>query len=172
MTLRRFTLPAVVRLCLVALLGAGLLSLAPTTSGAASAQQVSAARRILIKREHHITDALKIAIRHEGAPYVYGAAGPNRFDCSGLTSFSYHRAGFPHVPRTAAEQARFARRIPRAKLRRGDLIFFTSGGHVYHVGLFDGRVHGVPFIIHAPKPGERVRRERIWTNAWFAGTIR
>ena len=50
-------------------------------------------------------------------------------------------------------------------MRRGDLMFFTSGGHVYHVGIFLGRARdGRPLLLHAPRSGERVHRERVWTN--------
>jgi cell wall-associated NlpC family hydrolase len=116
--------------------------------------------------------ALDIAIHHEGAPYVYGAAGPNAFDCSGLTSFAYHQAGFPGVPRTSAAQAGFVHRISRDAMRPGDFVFFYDGGGVYHVGLYDGMSGGRRYIVHAPYPGARVRREAIWTDSWFAGSMR
>ena len=51
------------------------------------------------------------------------------------------RAGL-YLPRSSDDQARFARHILRKNMRRGDLMFFTSGGHVYHVGIFLGRQHG------------------------------
>ena len=79
-----------------------------------------------------------IAAAQRGKPYAYGASGPRAFDCSGLTSYAFHRAGFPAMPRTAAAQAHFARHISRGQMRRGDLIFFTGGGGVYHVGLYAG----------------------------------
>jgi cell wall-associated NlpC family hydrolase len=113
-----------------------------------------------------------IAAAQRGKPYVYGAAGPNAFDCSGLTSFAYHRAGFSAMPRTAAAQSHFARHIPRTRMRRGDLIFFTGGGGVYHVGLYAGVFHGHRMVLHAPYPGRRVQVQPLWTNAWFPGTLR
>jgi cell wall-associated NlpC family hydrolase len=115
--------------------------------------------------------AFHIGQDQKGDPYVYGATGPNAFDCSGLTSYAYHRAGLS-LPRTAASQAGAVRHIPRSQLRLGDLVFFESGGHVYHVGLFAGRHHGTDYVLHAPRPGESVRTEAIWTNSWFAGTER
>ncbi len=127
-------------------------------------------------RRERITYGFRITRHQVGDPYVYGAAGPNRFDCSGLVYYSYHRAGFRHVPRTAAAQARFANRITKRQLRRGDFVFFYSGsaraGNVYHVGVFAGWHHGRRTIIHAPRPGQRVHRERLWTSRWFAGTLR
>jgi cell wall-associated NlpC family hydrolase len=116
--------------------------------------------------------ALRIARRQIGDRYAYGAEGPNRFDCSGLVYYSTHRAGLKRVPRTSSEQADFMRRIPRRHLRRGDYLFFTGSSGVYHVGMFIGRRNGSPYILHAPEPGARVRRERVWTNSWFAGTLR
>jgi cell wall-associated NlpC family hydrolase len=67
-------------------------------------------------------------------------------------------------------------RIKKRHLRRGDFVFFYSGaarpGNVYHVGVFSGWHHGHRTVIHAPRPGEHVKRERIWTRHWFAGTLR
>ncbi len=132
-------------------------------------------------RHHHpvlgrsagrVAHAMGIAVAQRGKPYVYGAAGPGAFDCSGLTSFAYHHAGFRGMPRTAAAQAGFVRHIPRDRMHRGDLIFFSNGGHVYHVGLYAGFTHGRRWVLHAPYPGQRVHPEPLWTNAWFAGTLR
>jgi hypothetical protein len=119
-----------------------------------------------------VAHAMGVAVAQRGKPYVYGAAGPRAFDCSGLTSFAFHRAGFRAMPRTAAAQAGFARHISRARMHRGDLIFFTGGGGVYHVGLYAGIFHGHRMVLHAPYPGQRVRVQRLWTNAWFPGTLR
>ena len=76
------------------------------------------------------------------------------------------------LPRTAAAQSGAVRHIARSKMRRGDFVFFSSGGHVYHVGLFAGRHGGTDYVLHAPRPGESVRTEAIWTGNWFAGTLR
>jgi cell wall-associated NlpC family hydrolase len=119
-----------------------------------------------------VARAMSIAVAQHGKPYVYGAAGPRAFDCSGLTSYAYHRAGFPGMPRTAAAQAHFARHIPRDRMHRGDLIFFTGGGSVYHVGLFAGIAHGRRLVLNAPYPGQRVRTQPLWTDSWFPGTLR
>jgi cell wall-associated NlpC family hydrolase len=119
-----------------------------------------------------VRSALGTAEHQIGDPYRYGAAGPNAFDCSGLTYYSFHHAGFRGLPRTAAAQAGFTNREPRSRMHRGDLVFFTDRGKVYHVGIFIGRHHGHPWILHAPYPGQRVSREQIWTNSWFPGTLR
>lgn len=127
--------------------------------------------RRAVRRNHHVDRALAVAARQQGDPYRYGATGPNAFDCSGLMLYSFRAAGL-HLPRTSAAQAGAVRHISRAKMRRGDLVFFTSGGHVYHVGIFDGWRHGRRVIIHAPHTGTSVRKEAIWTNSWFPGTMR
>jgi cell wall-associated NlpC family hydrolase len=115
---------------------------------------------------------MNIAVHQKGAPYQYGAAGPNAFDCSGLTSYAFRRAGFKAIPRTSSAQAHFAQRIKRTNMHRGDLIFFFDGGGVYHVGLYAGFSHGRRWVLHAPYSGTRVRTEPLWTDQWFAGTLR
>ena len=87
--------------------------------------------------------ASSIALQQVGDPYVWGAIGPSSFDCSGLVQYSFRRAGII-VPRTAAAQAGRARHIARNQLRRGDLMFFSKGGHVYHVAVFLRWVGGRP----------------------------
>ncbi|MEU8827071.1 C40 family peptidase [Streptomyces sp. NPDC048636] len=111
--------------------------------------------------------ALRIAASKKGAPYVYGAAGPHRFDCSGLTQYAYKRAG-KRLPRTAAAQYNGTRRIGTSARTRGDLVFFHGGGGVYHVGLYAGSGR----IWHAPKTGTVVRLERIWTRQVSYGKVR
>jgi cell wall-associated NlpC family hydrolase len=89
-----------------------------------------------------------------GAPYVWGATGPNSFDCSGLTSWAYAQAGVS-IPRTSQSQASAGSRLGRSQLSPGDLVFFYSDLH--HVGLYAGNGQ----ILHAPKPGAYVRYESI-----------
>ncbi len=115
--------------------------------------------------------ASSIALQQVGDPYVWGAIGPSSFDCSGLVQYSFRRAGII-VPRTAAAQAGRARHIARNQLRRGDLMFFSKGGRVYHVAVFLRWVGSRPEMVHAPHTGQDVRRAYPWTNSWFAGTFR
>lgn len=127
-------------------------------------------------RKQRIQHAFSIVIDQRGDRYQYGAAGPDRFDCSGLTYFSFRKAGFRNVPRTSSAQARHTRRIPKSQLRRGDFVFFHDGAarpaNVYHLGVFAGWIKGRRVIVHAPSTGERVHRAKIWTRSWFAGTLR
>ena len=123
------------------------------------------------KRARAIHRGLNVAIAQKGDPYVYGAEGPNAFDCSGLTMYSFGKAGL-RLPRSSDAQYRYVRHIPKRKLRRGDLVFFHSGGSVYHVAIFLGRHGGKVWILHAPHTGTVVKRDPVWTSSWYAGTLR
>lgn len=123
-------------------------------------------------RGHRIAKAVKIVRAQKGDPYRYGAAGPNAFDCSGLVYYSYRRAGFKNIPRTSDQQSKAFKRVKRKNMRKGDLVFFHSGGNVYHVGVFTGRRNGRPMIVHASRPGTPVKRDPVWTNSWFPRTLR
>ncbi|MDQ6641071.1 MAG: C40 family peptidase [Actinomycetota bacterium] len=116
--------------------------------------------------------AARIAANQRGDRYQWGAEGPNRFDCSGLIYYAYRKAGFRHMPRTAQAQYRFVRHVRKSQLRRGDLLFFFSHGHVYHVGVFLFWRNGRRVFVHAPNPGGRVRLAVPWTDRWRAGTLR
>lgn len=115
--------------------------------------------------------ALVVAESRIGAPYRYGGAGPDAFDCSGLVAYAYGKAGVD-LPRTAAQQFAIARPVPRRDLRPGDLVFFRlSGREVSHVGIYagDGR------FVHAPQTGGRVRIEDLdddWFRDRYAGAGR
>jgi len=113
------------------------------------------------------TRALHFAASKRGAPYQYGAVGPNRFDCSGLTKWAYAHAGRA-LPRTVAQQYAATIRVSRAHARPGDLVFFMSGGRPYHTGIYAGAGR----VWHAPKTGDRVRLSTIWTSAVAYGRVR
>jgi cell wall-associated NlpC family hydrolase len=151
---------------LLAVLVGPLSPLGAPAAHAADAAGKRSARLVKVDR------ALRVAKKQKGDPYRYGAAGPDAFDCSGLVYFATHRAGMDAVPRTSSQQARFMDRIKRKRMRPGDLVFFTGRSGVYHVGFYTGRRDGRRVVVHAPSPGERVRSEAIWTDRWFAGTLR
>ena len=175
--LRRLTAPVLPLLVTGALATGPLVSGGPVapSSAPSGADGVVAGERVQLVSatvKKRVKRALRIARRHRGDPYEYGAEGPDRFDCSGLVYFATHRAGFDDVPRTSAEQGRFMRHIGRGKLRRGDFLFFTGSSGVYHVGIYVGRRDGTRAVLHAPKPGPDVRVETVWTDSWFAATLR
>jgi cell wall-associated NlpC family hydrolase len=164
------------RVAVAGALAIGLLTTAPTTQAAeaATARQSSGDKQAppLGRSARRVSQAINVAAAQKGDPYRYGAAGPGAFDCSGLTYYSFRRAGFQHIPRTSSAQAHFAKRISRGAMHRGDLIFFYGGGGVYHVGLYAGFSHGHRLVLHAPHSGTRVRTDRLWTDKWYAGTLR
>jgi cell wall-associated NlpC family hydrolase len=123
------------------------------------------------KREKKIRIATHIALRQRGDAYAYGAEGPNRFDCSGLTYYSYKKVGI-YLPRSSDAQYRYVRHIPKKHIKKGDFVFFHDGGGVYHVGIFVDWRDGRRVIVHAPQPGQRVHKSQIWTGSWWAGTLR
>lgn len=112
------------------------------------------------------TRALQIAASKQGSPYQWGATGPRRFDCSGLTLYAYKKAG-KTLPRTAAAQYNETHHISASQRRAGDLVFFHSGRNVYHVGIYAGKGK----IWHSPKTGSVVRLETIWTRSVWYGRV-
>lgn len=116
--------------------------------------------------------AVTITKNQIGDPYSYGAAGPNRFDCSGLVYYSYRKAGIKRVARTSKQQASQTRHISRSHMRKGDLMFFYGSSGVYHVAVFVGWKNNRRLMIHSPRPGQRVHRAVPWTNSWYPGTYR
>ncbi|MFE1249842.1 C40 family peptidase [Streptomyces sp. NPDC058735] len=115
----------------------------------------------------HGTKALKVAASKKGSPYRYGATGPYRFDCSGLTLYSFRKAG-KKLPRTAAQQYNKTRHISPRNRKAGDLVFFHSGRNVYHVGIYAGKNR----LWHAPKTGDVVRLQKIWTKSVWYGRVK
>ncbi|MFI9345671.1 C40 family peptidase [Streptomyces sp. NPDC052773] len=113
------------------------------------------------------TKALQVAASKKGSPYKWGATGPKRFDCSGLTLYSYKKAG-KTLPRTAAAQYNKTRHISAKSRKAGDLVFFHSGSNVYHVGIYAGKGK----IWHAPKTGDVVRLQKIWTKSVWYGRVK
>ncbi len=99
--------------------------------------------------------ALAFARAQAGKPYVWGATGPNSYDCSGLTQAAWKAAGVS-LPRTTWDQVKAGDRVATKDLKPGDLVFFYND--ISHVGMYigDGK------MIHAPKPGASVRVESIY----------
>lgn len=138
-----------------------------TLSGAGSAHAV------IEPRKGKIAHALEVARNQKGDPYVYGADGPNSFDCSGLVQFAYGKAGI-RVPRASGDQARYFHRLKAKKnMRPGDLMAFYGSGGIYHVGLWTGRWQdGRRLILHASRSGTPVKVDPVWTDQWYAATLR
>ena len=94
---------------------------------------------------------VKLVKKQIGKPYIYGAAGPSGFDCSGLTSYVYKNAINKILPRTTYGQITLGKTISVStkKLKKGDLLFWGN----YHVG--NGK------FVHAPAPGQNVKQQTL-----------
>ncbi len=118
-----------------------------------------------------LTAALRAAESRRGLPYVWGAAGPSSFDCSGLVQWSYAEAGVA-MPRVAADQARAGVAVPVTQLQPGDLLFYhtdpTAPGYISHVAIYLGN----GWMIQAPQPGMDVEVVPASFDSQFAGAIR
>jgi len=99
-----------------------------------------------------------------GDPYVYGAEGPNSFDCSGLVQYAAQQSGWKNVPRTSSEQWKWVTPITYGQLQPGDLVFSQWPGdgdpRPGHVAIYVGDGQ----IIEAPKPGEDVHQVALDTG--------
>lgn len=98
--------------------------------------------------------ALRFSIKQIGDRYVFGAAGPTYWDCSGLTMRAFETAGVS-LPHSAAAQSRYGRAVSYSQMQPGDLVFFNHGGRSYisHVGIYLGGGR----MVDAPRPGSRVK---------------
>jgi cell wall-associated NlpC family hydrolase len=119
------------------------------------------------KTVHRYQRVIKVAKQQFGDPYVFGAAGPSAFDCSGFTLYVYRRAAGVSLPHRADSQYYRATKISRAEARPGDLVFFHSGSSIYHAAIYAG--HGDVF--HVSRPGTVVGRAPIWTNSVYFGRV-
>lgn len=94
--------------------------------------------------------AVWTALAQRGDPYAWGGSGPSSFDCSGLTSYAWARAGIS-IPRTSSAQSTFGRAVSSTSLLPGDLVFFYSP--VSHVAMYIGNGR----IVHASTYGQPVK---------------
>lgn len=136
-------------------------------SARATARQHSTALRALRYRMAHFRGhqfaspngrvgvAVRAALSRLGRPYVWGATGPNQFDCSGLVQWSYAQAGI-HLGRTTYQQINDGIPVPRSQIRPGDLVFPHAG----HVQMAIGN----NLVVEAPYSGALVRISRLGSN--------
>jgi peptidoglycan DL-endopeptidase CwlO len=115
-------------------------------AGAATSRQAS---RAPITGSGKGAKALAYAKAQLGEPYVRNAAGPNSWDCSGLTMRAWGSVGVS-LPHSSGQQYSRGRPVAKSDLQLGDLVFFYSG--ISHVGLYAGNGQ----VIHAPRPGKSV----------------
>jgi cell wall-associated NlpC family hydrolase len=94
--------------------------------------------------------AVNTALAQRGKPYVWGADGPDSYDCSGLTLYAYRAAGIS-LPHSSAMQAQMGRAVSTSELAPGDLVFYYSP--ISHVGMYIGNGQ----IVNAPTAGDVVK---------------
>jgi cell wall-associated NlpC family hydrolase len=99
--------------------------------------------------------AVRAALSRLGRPYVWGATGPNQFDCSGLVQWAYAQAGI-HLDRTTYQQIHDGIAVPCSQVRPGDLVFPHAG----HVQMAIGN----NLVVEAPYSGAAVRISPLGTN--------
>jgi peptidoglycan DL-endopeptidase CwlO len=110
--------------------------------------------------------AARKALTKLGKPYVWAAAGPNAFDCSGLVVWAYAQVGKPGLPHYTGSLIRLGTRVSRSRLRSGDLVFF--GSTIHHMGIY---LSGGKFL-HAPQTGDVVKISKLSDRSDFAGATR
>jgi len=96
-----------------------------------------------------------------GKPYVFGASGPNSYDCSGLTSAAWASVGIS-IPRTSQEQWAGLPHVPTSDMQPGDILVFNGAGHV---GIYVGG----GMMIDAPHTGLDV--QKVALSGWYASTL-
>lgn len=138
-------------------------------SGSATRQAAtSPVLTVTVASETFRQRAVKVAAAQKGDPYRYGATGPNSFDCSGLVKYSFAQVG-KSLPRTSQEMRNATPRISNGSKIVGDLIFIhSSSGRVTHVGVYAG--NGSFWV--APKAGDVVKLQRIYTSSYSTGRVR
>jgi len=105
--------------------------------------------------------AIDFARKQLGEPYVWGAAGPDAWDCSGLTMMAWRQGGIS-LPHYSAAQYQQTKHITAAQLKAGDLVFWgTSPNTIHHVALYIGNGQ----IIQAPHTGDVVKVSMLYTSA-------
>ena len=104
-------------------------------------QKSQTTKNINLQSLDNATVKLSVAKKHLGKRYVWGAVGPKSFDCSGFTKYVCKKSGIS-LPRTSINQSRVGKRVARANLVAGDLLFFDTSkrrkGYINHVGIYIG----------------------------------
>ncbi|MFD7509676.1 NlpC/P60 family protein [Streptomyces sp. NPDC059853] len=106
--------------------------------------------------------ALAAGATKVGSPYVWGATGPNSFDCSGFTTWSFAQAGV-QLPRTSQAQANAGMRVSESQLAPGDIVLFY--GDLHHVGIYAGNGQ----VLHSPGTGKYVEYTGLHTMPFQFG---
>lgn len=112
-----------------------------------------------VNNSNKMNKAMEMLHAQLGKKYVWGATGPNSFDCSGLVQYVYKNALGKNIPRVSADQSKFGQAVGRKDLQVGDLLFFDTmnKGRVSHVGMYIGNNE----FIHASNPRSGVKKSTL-----------
>jgi cell wall-associated NlpC family hydrolase len=110
------------------------------------------------------TTALRAALTQRGKPYLWGAEGPDDYDCSGLIVWAYQQEGIS-LPHYTGSLWNAGEHVSRDDLEPGDMVFFDSS--IDHVGLYIGN----GLMVNAPHSGSDVRVEAVWWGE-YVGAVR
>lgn len=128
-----------------------------------SSKQLTVSRGSIRQPENKEITRLKDLISKQlGKSYRYGAAGPNNFDCSGLTYYIYGQLGI-NLPRSSRTQVKAGSHVSRDNLEYGDLVLFARDGkNINHVGIYvgDGK------FVHSPQTGDVVKIQTL-TSGYY-----
>ena len=104
-----------------------------------------------VNREKFVAESKK----YVGCPYVYGATGPDSFDCSGLIYYVANQALGLQLPRTSKAMYSFCKVVPKEKMEEGDLLFFKTNNtaSITHVGIYIGGSQFISAISDGPNSG-------------------
>jgi cell wall-associated NlpC family hydrolase len=126
-----------------------------------SQKKISLTHHITVKVSGRGSAVVNMASRYAGKPYVFGAAGPNSFDCSGYTMFIYKKFG-KSLPHSATGQARYGKAVSKTAKKPGDLILFGSGSYYSHSAIYAGGNS----MWDAATTGTPVGKHAIWSNTY------
>jgi cell wall-associated NlpC family hydrolase len=139
---------------------------APAKVAAATTQiQTRIAAEPVVAKSRGANAAVQAALSQQGKPYVWGAGGPDAYDCSGLTSWAWGQAGVS-LPHQSASQQGMGTPVGRDQLQPGDLVFF--GSPAYHVGMYIGN----GMMVHAPTSGDVVKISPLDMMSDYSGATR
>jgi peptidoglycan DL-endopeptidase CwlO len=110
------------------------------------------------------TTALRYALEQRGKPYVWGAAGPDSFDCSGLVMWAFAQEGI-QLPHYTGDQWNSGMHVSRDDLEPGDLVFFFPD--ISHVGIYLGN----GLMVDAPSTGQNVQVQAVFWDS-YVGAVR
>jgi cell wall-associated NlpC family hydrolase len=173
---------------LAGLITGSVLAFTPVAANAASGSPSGQASTVVASSHHHhhhlsakqrkhrhykrqVHKVLHEASAQRGKPYVYGAAGPSSFDCSGLVMFVFQHAINHSLPHNAAAQYSAVRHISRRQLHPGDLVFVDDGGYISHVGIYAGHNRSHRYWWVAPHTGTHVHKQPIYSAHFVYGRI-